>query len=127
MTLRVNNTPVTRQCPEEKPFLWRTQHGEYKRLCDMSTAHLFSTLRMVWNNTMPEEARVGRVKLYHFSAYYTEAYFMEMCCRSLEELRVRTDVPAWILRELEQMAAYIRSKRARRVGAGQRGMSEVEM
>ena len=41
----------------------------------MDTSHLFNTLKMIWNNSVPAPYRVGtNIRLYHFGAFYTDDY-----------------------------------------------------
>jgi len=36
-------------------FTWKTQDGELLSPPEMKTTHLFYSLRMIWNHSMPEE------------------------------------------------------------------------
>lgn len=95
------------------PWRWRSAsiNGGGARLpSEMATSHLFYTLRMVWNHSMPMQ--VGRnSKRYCFSASYTPAYMQEAVQRLGAELATRTDLAAWQRFELEQMARYLRGQR----------------
>ena len=91
-------------------FRWRMNGGELRAPSAMATTHLFYTLRMIWNNCAPAHARVGKVKLYDFGPSYTTAY-MRQAVRALSiELGGRRDLPAWMRRELEEMAAHLRAE-----------------
>lgn len=57
----------------EKTFRWITHDGRELKPSDMETTHCFYSLRMVWNNLVPESLRVGKFKgwdLRHRSPYY---------------------------------------------------------
>lgn len=98
--------PITTPVPG---FRWRMNGGELRPPGAMATTHLFYTLRMIWNNCAPASARVGKVKLYDFGPSYTTDY-MRQAVRALSlELGGRHDLPAWMRRELEQMAAHLRA------------------
>ena len=64
-------------------FKWRTAGGkEFLKPSDMTTQHLYSTLRMIWNHKMPEAARMYPYIEHEFSAYYTDKY-MKLAIRQL--------------------------------------------
>lgn len=91
--------------PAER-FQWRDQHGKYHFIQDMGTHHLFCTFRMIWNNTMPAEARVGVVKLYRFGPFYTPDYMKAAVLAIYPELLGRKDLTADFRRQLENMRRY---------------------
>lgn len=74
----------------------------------METRHLFHTLRMIWNNFMPPEKRVGAVRLYSFGPHYTQAYLADAIARIGQELLGRSDLRASWRAELDQMATHVR-------------------
>jgi len=87
-------------------FRWRTQQGERIAPADMRTGHLFYTLRMIWNNHVAPEKRVGKVALYSFGPTYTPAYFEDAITNLAREVVRRDDLAAWQRRELERMAEH---------------------
>ena len=89
-----------------EPFMWRDQRGNRHYIKDMDTHHLFCTFRMIWNNTMPVEARVGYVRLYRFGPFYTPDYMKGAILAIWPELTSRKDLPADFRRQIEQMRAY---------------------
>lgn len=44
----------------KRTFKWRTAEGEWIAPEKMETRHLFYTLRMIWNHSVPAELRVGQ-------------------------------------------------------------------
>lgn len=86
---------------------WRSNGGSQHYPADMETRHLFHTLRMIWNNVMPEAAWVGRIKLYSFGPTYTDQYMREAVLNIGRELMSRDDLrPDWRA-QLDQMAAWL--------------------
>lgn len=82
---------------------WRDRRGTFHRPANMATSYLFYTLRMIWNNVCPPWARVGNVRLYSFSAFYTRDYMAEAVGQLLLELVTRDDLTAWQVAELNEM------------------------
>lgn len=77
------------------PFLWRDGSGKLHAPSTMVTRHLFFTLRLIWNHTMPEHARLPG-NLYTFSPYYKPAYLKDAIRALTIELATREDMqPDW--------------------------------
>lgn len=86
---------------------WRERTGARVSPSDMETRHLFYTLRMIWNNRMPEHMRVGAVRLYDFGPHYTRDYFAQAILAIGRELRSRTDMkPEWA-RQYQRMQQWL--------------------
>ena len=75
-------------------FIWRERGGNLVSVFEMETSHLFYTLRMIWNNTCPPILRVGKVKLYEFSDYYTTEYLRDAVKVMYAEIKQRSDIRA---------------------------------
>ena len=90
--------------PPAQPWRWRTKDGNFFRPENMQTTHLFYTLRMIWNHTMPLQLPGGR---YAFSAYYTEAYMKQAISHITPELARRRDLPQDLQRQLKQMIDWL--------------------
>jgi hypothetical protein len=90
---------------------WRDRKGLLHAPSEMETRHLFYTLRMIWNNFMPAEMRVGSVRLYRFGKIYTSKYFTEAIIALGKELSTRNDLELEWLSELEMMAAWFKERR----------------
>ncbi len=73
----------------EKQWAWRDRHGNFTIPSAMSTRHLYHTLKMIWNNSMPEVAKIHPVLQYSFNGFYTSAYMKIACVKMLEELGKR--------------------------------------
>lgn len=102
----------TNRAPDWK---WRTAREGDVAPADMVTRHLFYTLRMIWNNTMPPEAHVGNnIRYYRFSpASHPESYVKEAIAYLGRELAERDDLAAWQQRELNSMAEYFKKHMAK--------------
>lgn len=91
------------------PFEWRSADGDFWAPKDMETRHVFYTVRMIWNHSVPEDMRVGRnIRLYRFGDFYTGEYMKSAVLALGRELLTRKDLEPWQLRELGQIAAYFR-------------------
>ncbi|MBU0801381.1 MAG: hypothetical protein KKA05_10340 [Alphaproteobacteria bacterium] len=93
-----------------RPFQWRTSEGLMLKPSSMVTRHLFYTLRMIWNHSVPERCRVGKsIRLYTFGEFYTADY-MRLAVRFIgTELMGRDDLADWQRRELFEIASWLRS------------------
>lgn len=86
---------------------WRTKDGRHFRVREMATAHLFNTILMIWNHTMPETARIQPFRQYEFGAFYTKAYMIAAVQHMATELVTRDDVTARQREILGQMMAWL--------------------
>lgn len=85
---------------------WRDRHGERHDPATMETRHLFNTLKMIWNNMVPAEYRVGyNVRLYNFGPSYTRQYMVAAVYHTGHQLAKRT-LTAEQLQILRKMQAY---------------------
>lgn len=50
----------------ELEAVWVTQEGEVMRFEDMSTSHLFFSIRMIYNHTAPPALQIHGCRRYHF-------------------------------------------------------------
>ena len=71
----------------KKDFVWHTKDGRDIPVSNMSTDHLFWTVRMIWNHTAPAHLRLTPYNKYqlNFSAEYLKRAVKAM----LKELRGR--------------------------------------
>ena len=88
-----------------KPFVWRTQDGERLTPQEMSTPHLFYTLRMIWNHFMPEDARIEPYKRYGINM--TQDYLEQAIVSIGEELSTREDLAMHYRMQLIFMKNYL--------------------
>lgn len=91
----------------QHPWRWRDRTGQMRDPKRMTTNHLFFTIRMIWNHTMPVSARLRPYISYDFSPFYTKAYMLEAIKHLTPELATRTDMkPEW-KRELSRMLDWL--------------------
>lgn len=77
-------------------FMWRDRDGGMHTPASMETRHLFYTLRMIWNNRMPEQCRFRNARMYQFGSHYSDAYLKSALRPLATELSRRGDMtPEW--------------------------------
>jgi hypothetical protein len=90
------------------PFQWRDRTGQLWFVDRMETRHLFYTLRMIWNHTMPKSARLPG-NLYSFGPTYTAKYMMDAVNAIVPELEGRKDMHRDWSAQLEKMKNWLRT------------------
>lgn len=106
---------------QEGPFIWETDKNEMVKPKDMATPHLFYTLRMIFNHSMPPLARVGDFNRRRNVPHWPLEYRLQAGNAMAEELRTRKDVEPWMKFEMQDMA-----ENAEFVTAALSGESDVE-
>jgi len=91
-----------------KPFQWRDRNGDFHDVAKMETRHLFYTVRMIWNHTVPDFLKLRPYIEYTFNPFYTPEYMYNAVEAILNELASR-DLPP----EYEGILKWM-SKAARR-------------
>lgn len=87
----------------EEPFKWRQNGGQHIRVTDMDVNHLWNTLRMAWNHSVPEDLKVfGRYRKYNFGPDYTDEYMRKAIVAIHKELITR-DLTPKMLNDLNRM------------------------
>lgn len=77
-------------------FLWKDSKERFHDPKKMRTKHLFFTLRMIWNHSMPEQMKLRPYMEYTFSEYYTVEYIITAISVIGKELLSRKDLlPEW--------------------------------
>ena len=74
----------------DKTWRWKDRKHNFYYPKDMETSHLFNTLKMIWNHTMP--VKVGIYNAYTFPAFYTDAYMKQAIKHLTIELAKRNDL-----------------------------------
>ena len=86
--------PSTKPPSEVKaPFLWRTRGGAFVTPADMETRHLYFTVRMIWNHSVPDQYKLKPYTRYTFCSFYVSGYMSEAIKNMLVELSTRQDLP----------------------------------
>lgn len=86
-------------------FMWVTQQGEEMFLEEMQTTHLFYSVRMMFNHTVPPGFVIPGCKTYDMRRFPVERRTMA-CVAMLEELEIRKQrrqVPGWMQDQLNYM------------------------
>lgn len=93
-------------------YQWRDRTGQFHHPGEMETRHLFHTVCMIWNHTMPVKTRPD-YRRYEFSWYYTDAYMKLSVVMLVKELFRRDDIlPEWKA-TLDMMYAYVKQNEER--------------
>ena len=95
------------------PFFWRDRHGVRHLPSRMETRHLFYTLRMIWNNTMPANARLPG-NLYSFGPTYTREYMLGAIASIVPELAKREDMTIEWRQQLQRMVDWLATHQLKR-------------
>lgn len=78
-----------------EPFVWVTHKGESLLVENMATPHIFYSLRMVWNHTVPPVFRVtdggGEFNRYRDVPHWTDEYKRQALEAFTRELENRND------------------------------------
>lgn len=88
------------------PFYWRDKDKKFHDPKEMSTRHLFYTFRMIWNHSMPKEARSEIYIKHRFAAFYSQEYMEEAIQFLGNELLSREDLRKEWKDELERFMQY---------------------
>lgn len=83
-------------------FQWRDRKGSFHYPSNMETRHLFMTLVMIWNHTMPASHRIFKSgswvhHFYTFGPFYTKEYAASAILAMSSELFTRHNLEdSWI-------------------------------
>lgn len=87
------------------PFLWVTHKGKVMELLDMATPHLFYTVRMLFNHSVPPVFRVGEFKRYPDVPNWPIRYRRAAVASMRKELSKRDDIEDYMRDEMCDMVA----------------------
>lgn len=93
------------------PFKWKPNGAPEISVNKMETRHLWFTLRMIWNHTMPEHQRFKPYRHYSFGPKYTSEYMLEAVKEILKELAGRKDMQESWWKELLMMDGICRQQK----------------
>lgn len=88
---------------------WRDKAGVYLRPDQMDTGHVFNTLRMIWNHTMPASAVTHDFIRHSFNKFYTKEYLLSAILPLTLELSKRTDMQEYQKRHLRIMIDWLKN------------------
>ena len=99
-------------------FRWRDRHGTLHDPKNMLTRHLFYTLKMIWNHSMPGAARLLPYKSYSFGSSYSREYMVSAVRALAVEISKREDIwPDW-QKQIDHMIAFLSTKQIDMPGGG---------
>ncbi len=71
---------------------WLTHDKGSIKPKEMATTHLFNTIKMIWNHTVPEDMKLKPYKKYKIDTrVYTHSYISQILRLLLQELSTRSD------------------------------------
>lgn len=109
--------PVSANRSIAKLWTWRDTKGQFHEPATMETRHLFYTLRMIWNHSMPESVRLRPYRHYDFGPFYTAEYLQHALLHIGRELLQRSDLrPDWKA-DLAHMAKHFADRPQATLGA----------
>ena len=91
----------------DKCFKWKDRHGNFHKIKDMSTDHLFHTFMMIWNHSVDDELKFKPYKKYKFGKFYTIDYIKIAAKNIIFELIQRTDLKPKHINNLSKIKNYI--------------------
>jgi hypothetical protein len=95
------------ETPLSWPFRWRSAGGQMRTPAEMETRHLFYTIRMIWNHSMPEDALLRPFQAYTFGTPYTEDYMRRAIKALFPVLMGRADIEPKFRAQIEFMRLYL--------------------
>jgi hypothetical protein len=90
-----------------KRFMWKDRENGFHFPSSMETRHLFYTLRMIWNHTMPADARITPYQAYSFGPFYTRQYLITAIAELARELASRADLRSDLKPQLQAMLDWL--------------------
>lgn len=81
---------------EITPFQWRDRSGKFYPPAEMETRHLFYTLKMIWNHSVPEHMKLKPYKRYTFNSFYTNEYMTKAVKALTAELKIRENIEIYL-------------------------------
>lgn len=96
---------------DEEPFRWLSRDGEWSEPRNMDTDHLFFTIRVIWNHTMPYEARTHDFQRRDFGPTHGPEYLVKAIGVMVPELSIRTDLGPRHKLHLRKMVEWLINNR----------------
>lgn len=105
--IEVWDEPQTAYPKPDSNFRWQTQEGEVLTLDEMSTWHVFNSLKMIWNHIVPQPCRFIPYKPYAAKYFRTRGKWKWAVSNLYMELIARPDKTPTMDNVLKQMARYV--------------------
>ncbi len=90
---------------EQKPFVWVTHKGKSMSVRQMATEHLFYTIRMLYNHSVPPFLRVGEFVRYPDVSRWPIDYRRKASAAMFKEFNRRSDCERADIHEIDDMMA----------------------
>lgn len=89
-------------------FSWRDRTGVFHKVEDMDSRHLYYTVMMIWNHSVPEIIKFRPFREHVFSSFYTGRYMLDAVVIMLKELSLRysadnNQLEGWMIDNLSAM------------------------
>lgn len=97
---------LKRNLPDKK-FKWRTKGGEFYKPHNMTTHHLFFTIRMIWNHSVPEHMQIKPFKKYILSDFYDREYLIKAVYNLALELSTRDDLTSYYKESIKVILLHL--------------------
>ena len=94
-----------------KEYKWRDKFGNFHRVDDMETRHLFHVVRMIWDHSMPKNWHTRFRNRYRFPDFYTEDYMALSVRLMLPVVLRRQDLTPEMMYWLSFMESCLRDNR----------------
>ncbi len=107
LTVSHNRQVQKRSTELQKAFRWKDRDHNFHYPKDMATRHLFFTLRMIWNHSVPDQLKILPYTEYHFSPFYTVEYMTEAVRHLATELATRKDLTPYYIKCLQKIQGCI--------------------
>lgn len=105
---RLFDNPLSNLPPMLDPnFRWETMECKILTTREMNTWHLFNSLKMIWNNTVPAHCRVSNFKPYSGIDKWPKRLRQHAITCLYHELCLRPDVTKDMIRVLREMMAHM--------------------
>lgn len=101
--------------PPTRPVVWKTQDGERIPVAQMRTSHLFYTVRMIFNHTVPRTYEIAGCKRYSDVRTWRVDFRRQAVAAMLSELAQRTDIQHWMKDQLLTMRDTFRQLEHKRL------------
>lgn len=88
---------------------WVTQDGEVWMFSEMSTSHLFYSVRMIYNHTAPPAYQIPGCRRYEMD--WPADIRRKAISDLMAELSTREDIKPWMIEQIRQMRDCIRKLR----------------
>lgn len=84
-------------------YRWRDRKGVDHHPHDMHTTHIFHTIIMIWNHSVPVDLQFRPFNKYEFPEFYTQQYMKDTVYYLVKELQMRRDLTPKMIEKLQEL------------------------